>query len=297
MASKDKNGTGVISGILDEAGPGGTAGAGVAVSGTYNIGQGTNFGTLTFQRSDNQETLNFSMIVSTNGATKVILNNTSASATAYGSGLLKAQSTTTVGGIISNYSFGLFGNDATGNRYAGAGMFALGTSVNGSQPVTGGEEDLNDNGTASPQVAITGGLLAQADPATGRGTYSLITNAGTMNYVYYVVSSTELVAIDADTSGPFTLVDVLQQQVAGVGNFSNGSLVGQSLIDLSGLATSNGSLVPSAAVGVVSFDGAGNIVRTDGNQRLLHRRERWWHGNSCPVHQRYVQRGCELRTD
>ncbi len=264
-------GQGTISGILDQVGPGGTAATGTAVSGTYNIGQGTNFGTLTFQRADNQQTYNFAMVVSTHGATKLILNNTSNPTPAYGSGLLKAQTATTVAGLVSNYSFGLFGNDSAGARYAAAGMFALGNSVNGSQPVNGGEEDTNDNGNVNNgqgslhPIPISSGSLVQADPTTGRGTYSLTTSSGTANYVYYVVSSTELVSIDTDSSGPATLADVLQQQAAGSLGFTNTSLTGQTLIQLNGLATSNGSLVPSAAVGVVTFDGAGNIARTDGN--------------------------------
>ena len=36
------------------------------------------------------------------------------------------------------------------------------------------------------------------------------------------------------------------------------------LLEMDGVATSNGSPVPSAAVGVATFDGAGNIARTDG---------------------------------
>lgn len=264
-ASGDVNGKGVINGVIDQVGADATTSGAVAIkNGAYNIGQGTNFGTLTFTREDNDETLNFSMVVSTGGTTKVMLNSTSLSNEAYGSGLLKPQGTTTVSGNISSFSFGLFGNNSTGNRYAAAGMFALGTSVNGTQPVTGGEEDINDNGTVQAQpTAITGGSLQQAAVATGRGTFSLTTSSGTLNYIYYVVSSGELVAIDYDSAGPVTLVDLLQQPLAGSqGSFNNGSLTKQSLIELTG--SDSGSLVPSAAVGVVSFDGAGNIVRTDG---------------------------------
>jgi hypothetical protein len=270
-ASGDQNGKGAISGVLDQIGADPTTSGAVALkNGSYNIGQGSNFGTLTFTREDNNETLNFSMAVSTHGQTKVILNNTSLSNTAYGSGLLKGQTATTVTGLLTNYSFGLFGNDSSGARYAATGMLALGNSTGNSQPITG-EEDINDNGNVnngnglSQPISIRGGSLVQADPVTGRGTFTLTTSAGTLNYVYYVVSSTELVAVDFDSSGPSTLADILQQQVAGsLGGFTNGSLTGQALIQLNGLASSNGSLVPSAAVGVVTFDGAGNIARTDG---------------------------------
>ena len=273
VASNDVSGSGQITGTLDEVGPGGIGASAETVNGTYNVGQHSNFGSLSFTRKDDHETMNFSMIVSTSGTTKVLLNNTSDSNEAYGSGLLKIQSASTLAGTIINYGFGLFGNDTSNNRYAGIGMFNLAASVNGTQTVTGGEEDLNDNGSVnngnglSQPISITGGSVTQVtDPTIGRGVFSLATGSGTLNYVYYVVSTSELVAVATDASAPSTLVDLLQQKTpgSGGGGFANGSLTGQDLLNLSGLATSNGSLVPSAAVGVVSFDGGGNITRTDG---------------------------------
>ena len=75
----------------------------------------------------------------------------------------------------------MFGNDSAGARYAAVGMFALGDVANGSQPVTGGEEDIND----SWNCVVAGSdyrRLAGADstPATGRGTYSITTASGTV---------------------------------------------------------------------------------------------------------------------
>jgi hypothetical protein len=234
------------------------------LTGTYSLPTGTNLGTLSLTRGDNQASLNFNIIVDSLGDSKVILSDPN-SPNAYGSGLVKKQTLTTVSGSAANYSFGAFGTDATGNRYAGVGMFALGTSSGGTQPIVGGEEDLNDNGTVSSQVLITGGSLTQLDVNTGRGTYSVITAAGTANYVYYVVSTTELVSLSTDTAGPFTLDDLQSQQLAGAsGSFSNASLKGQSVVELDGVATSNGTPVPSAAIGAATFDGAGNIARTDG---------------------------------
>lgn len=263
VASGDHNGQGVIDGVLDQMGPGSDTATAVTIDDTkssYNIGQGSNFGTLTITRKDTGETYNFAMVVSTAGDTKVILNNTSTSTTAYGSGLLKKQTAATLTGGAINYSFGLFGNDTANARYAGAGMFALAVASNGSQAITGGEEDLNDNGSISSQVSITGGSLVSPDPTTGRGTYSLTTASGTVNYVYYVVSPFELSAMGTDTGGPFTLVDLQQQQFAGASGITNAALKGQSVIGLDAVAMNNGSLVPSASVGVAAFDGNGNIV-------------------------------------
>ena len=263
VASGDMNGSGTLTGFLDQVGPGGTAASNLPVTGSYTIAQNSNFGTLTITRSDDHTSLNFNVVVSSSSDSKVIMSDSNAP-NAYGSGLLKKQTLQVLAGGANSYAFGLFGNDAAGARYAGAGMFAVGASSSNAQPVNGGEEDLNDNGTISSQVFITGGSLGQADGGSGRGTLSLTTASGTANYVYYVVSTTEMVAVDTDASGPATLVDILQQQLAGAsGSFTNDSLKGQSVIQLNGVATNNGSPVPSAAVGVVTFDGAGNIARTD----------------------------------
>jgi hypothetical protein len=182
---------------------------------------------------------------------------------AYGSGLLKKQTLTAIVGSPANYSFGEFGNNSTGGRFAGAGMIALGAVANGSQPITAGEEDLNDAGTVSLNDLITGGTLTQLDPASGRGTYSITTASGTANYTFYVVSTTELVSVGTDAGANVMLVDLLAQQTVGAsGAFSNSTLKGQSVLELNGLT--NSASAPSAAIGVATFDGAGNIARTDG---------------------------------
>jgi hypothetical protein len=259
----DGNGK-VTSGVLDQMGPGSATASAIALTGTYSVGTGTNLGTLSLTRGDNGASLNFNIIVDTLADSKVILSDPNAP-NAYGSGLLKKQTLTTVSGNPANYSFGSFGTDATGNRYAGVGMFSVGTSSGGTQPMTAGEEDLNDNGTISSQVLITGGSMTQLDFNTGRGTYMVTTASGTANYVYYVVSTTELVSLGTDAAGPFTLSDLQSQQLVGAsGSFSNASLTGQTVLEMDGVATSNGGPVPAAAVGVATFDGAGNIARTDG---------------------------------
>jgi hypothetical protein len=260
-SGEDKDGNGTITGYLDQMGPSGSVTSNEEITGTYNLGLNTNFGSLSITRkSDNTPLLNFAMVVSTTADTKVILSDSNAPQ-AYGSGLLKKQSATTLSGSAASYSFGQYGTDSAASRFAAVGMFSIGISTGGNSPVTAGEEDQNDNGTVSSQVAITGGTLTQLDANSGRGTFSLTNGAGTTNYVYYVVSTTELVALETDASGPFTLMDLLAQQTAGAsGTFTNASLKGQSVVQLSGVDGSGGSSTPVAAVGGVAFDGAGNIA-------------------------------------
>lgn len=259
----DGNGN-ITSGIFDQAGPGGLV-PDTSFTGTYSIPSGTNLGTMTLNQGP-FGTRTYDMIVSTAGSTQLIMKDVGV----YGSGLITKQTATSLPTAGVSYAFGEFGNDASGNRYAAAGAIA----VNGSLAVTGGEEDTNDGGTvnngggsASP-IQITGGNLALTlDTSTGRGTANLITGAGTTNYSYYVVSATQLIAVEMDSAGPATLMTILQQGAGGTtggGSLSNSSLLGQAVMQLNAVNTSGGTPVPDVSAGVATFDGAGNIARTDG---------------------------------
>ncbi len=269
-ASNDMNGSGVINGVIDQNGPGAAISNNVTVTGTYIVPGGSNFGMMyvTGNIGGNPTTYQFNFALSGSSSdSKLMLVDTANKK--WGSGLLKVQQAS---GLLGNasYTFGLFGTDTSGARYAGAGAFALGppsTSI----PVTGGAEDTNDNGTLSGEQFITGGSFSIPDQ-NGRGTATLSFASGSSNYAYYVASATELVAVATDASAPMTLVDVLQQQSAGI---SGGFLLCkagsncQGVLELSGTATSNGTTVPEVELGVASFGGctgtpcAGNFMRND----------------------------------
>lgn len=273
----DSNGVGQItSGVIDQSGPGAMIATGVAITPGDGMGNGSfymltpasNFGVIILA-VPNVGLYRFAVVVSSQGSSKLILqdpNNTNL----YGSGLLNVQSTTSLSGGAAPYSFGLFGNDAGGNRYGAAGMFNLGNASGGTQPVTGGIEDTNDNGTVGTKVSITGGTLGQVDPNTGRGTLSLSTASGTSNYAYYILSGKELIAIETDPGGLMTLADILAQQLPGAsGSFTNASLMGSSVVAIDGIYNNSGTIMSAAAVGAVAFDGMGNIkgpMASDGTQ-------------------------------
>ncbi len=266
-ASGDMNGMGNINGVIDQSGSSPTSSGGTAVNGTYNIPLNTNFGTISFTRADNNSTYQFDIALSgTTSDSKLIQISPS---TQWGSGLLKQQPVTTLAGGAS-YTFGLFGTDPSGNRYAGAGAFALNTSL----AVTGGAEDTNDNGTASGEQFITGGSFTSPD-SHGRGTATLMVGSNPVNYAYYVASSaskTELIAVATDSGAPMTLVDVLQQQSVGATGglvlCASGSMC-QGALELDGAAPSGSSTVPEVELGVASFSGCsgspcvGNFSRSD----------------------------------
>jgi len=262
----DGNGN-VTSGVLDQNGPTSIA-TNVTLSGTYSIPAGTNFGTMTLTSS--LGTYQYGIVVSSTADSKLMLSDPN-HPQLWGSGLVKKQQVTSISGTGANYSFGMFGNDSSGNRYGAAGMFAL----NASLQVTAGAEDTNDNGTASGELPITGGSFATLDVGTGRGIADLKVTVGgnsvTYHYVYYIASPTELVALSTDVGAPSTLLDIDVQQAPGAtGGFTNQSLLGVSVVAMNGATSSNGSLVPDVIVGAASFDGNGSIIGpiTVGSNRL-----------------------------
>jgi hypothetical protein len=251
----DGNGN-ITSGFLDQDGPG-PASVSSSLTGTYILTPGSNLGSMTLTTATGQS-YPLNLALSTASGTRVIMNDPNQ----YGSGVIQQQTATTLPSTGATYSFGFFGNDATGNRYAGAGAFA----INASLGVTGGEEDANDNGTVTSQTPITGGNLAVTplNATTGRGTASLTTSSGTTNYAYYVISNSQMVAVETDSSGPQTLVSMMQQGVTGSTGgsaFTNASLSGQSVMQLNAVNPNGATPAPDISTGVATFDGAGNIAR------------------------------------
>ncbi len=252
----DGNGN-ITSGVLDQTGPTAIL-TNQPFTGTYTLPSGSNLGSMVLT-IPSLGVYTYDIVVSTT-QTRIILANPNQ----YGSGTITAQTPPTLPSNGAGYSFGSFGTDGSGARYAGAGAFA----INASLAVTGGEQDTNDNGTVASKTPITGGNLAVTplDATTGRGTASLTTASGTTNYAYYVISNTELAAVEIDSGGPYTSLSIMQQGAAGtIGgtSFTNASLKGQSVMQLNALDPNGGTPAPDVSVGVVSFDGGGNISRTD----------------------------------
>jgi len=255
----DGNGN-ITSGVIDQAGPGSSIATAVPLEpSTYNIPMGVNIASITLKFGS--KTYGLSVTLSTTSDSIFILTNSSI----YGSGVLRKQTTTSLSPNVSSYAFGMFGNDTGGARYAGAGMFKL-SSLN----VSGGAEDTNDNGTASSELAITGGSISNPDATTGRGTLSLVVMVNgqpvTYGYAYYTTAllTNQLVAIGTDTSAPQVLVTLLPQTAVGAGHgFDNGNLVCSapnacSVMQLNAVTSAG----PDASVGAVTFDGDGNITRS-----------------------------------
>jgi Putative Ig domain len=171
-----------------------------------------------------------------------------------GSGDLKVSNFNgSVGAIKGGYAFGFRGLDTHSQPNAVAGSF----QADGAGNITGGEADMNDNGTLSSFSSITGTYSVSP---VGGGVITLHLNGSTtLNFNYYQVSSAELFAASADvTSSTIPLVSgsALQQ----TGTFTNASLTGTNILELNGQALDLEAWIPDISVGLLTADGNGNIT-------------------------------------
>jgi hypothetical protein len=166
--------------------------------------------------------------------------------------------------ITGDYAFGAAGFDNVNNRAAIEGRF----TANGAGTLTNPGGDLNAYGTAY-SMTFTAATYAVSNTATGRGTLHLAFTfggaPGSLNFVFYIVNSGKLFAMESDavTTATPLLNGVVEQQQTPAGGFSNSSLNGNMVIDLTG--TSNcgfGTGVPKAVAGLLTANGNGALSLT-----------------------------------
>jgi len=164
-------------------------------------------------------------------------------------GLLQKQTTSTFSTsmIDGNYAFGIIGVDQYGPRLGMAGEF----NSNGTGTLTG--EDDSDSGV--PQTAqtlnATNFSVASTGASAGRGTATITTTIGNTNFVFYVVSSSEMLMMALDTeTPPVILAGQVLEQASGA--FTNASLQGISVIEMQSLGT---NIEPTVTVGLFTTTG------------------------------------------
>jgi hypothetical protein len=167
------------------------------------------------------------------------------------SGLLRKQDTTAflTSKISGNYAFGMIGVDAgSDKRFGMAGQF----NSNGSGTLSGEAEGDDANG-GGQKTNLSASNFTVA--ASGRGTAS-IAFAGpniSLNFIFYVVSASEMLVMDSDTGQVLLTGQALKQS----GSFANASLNGNSVIELQGIDNSGSSPVSDIQAGIVNANGAG----------------------------------------
>ena len=165
------------------------------------------------------------------------------------SGLLRKQdiSAFSTSKINGNYAFGFIGATETTSRFAIAGEF----SATGSAHLVG-EFDSDIFLTGAKNSTLTSADLSVA--ATGRATATITFNGlNNSKFVFYVVSATEMLAMQDDLAGsPLVAGRVLKQS----GSFTDASLNGVSVVELQSLSAGT---TPSMTAGLVTTNGTGTI--------------------------------------
>ena len=173
-----------------------------------------------------------------------------------GSGVLKVSTFIgSLSAIKGGYAFGFRGFDTHSQPFAMAGSF----QADGAGNIPSGELDSNDNGTVAHVSTLTG--IYTVDPV-GRGVITLkLSPTATLTYAFSQVSPTELLVISGDISSstvPLVSGSALQQS----GTFSNASLTGANVLELTGSALQNVFYIPDITLGLLTSDGKGNISAT-----------------------------------
>ena len=226
----DGNGN-VTSGILDYVSA--VAPQQLALSGTYNIDPATGLGKMTLT-AGTLGTVTFELAPpSGGGVIRFTQDNDKGDATGtYGSGAFRKQDPTAfdLSKFLGVYAFGLSGVDSTGARIGRVGVQTL--DVTGA--ISAGTSDVNDAGTLSPVTTPTG-TYGTPDAVTGRGFATFNDSTGTTNYVFYVVSPTELILLEAETALPANemIGSVLKQTPNNTGGVD---LAGIGIFELTGAA-------------------------------------------------------------
>lgn len=108
-----------------------------------------------------------------------------------------------------------------------------------------------------------------SNTAAGRGTMNFAFTfggaPGSLNFVFYIVNSGKLFAMESDavTTATPQLNGVVVQQQTPPGGFSNSSLNGNMVISITGLSIcGSGSGVPKAEAGLLTTNGNGALSLT-----------------------------------
>jgi len=262
------SGTGTVFGQLDSNRSGGTLGVfiGSQFTGTYSVGsdgRGT-MQLITTNSKGAMSTTNYLLAGDSGGNFHMIENDTIGSPQTHGSGIIKP----VVGGALSaasfsgNYVFELDGQDNVGKSEVIVGV----THADGVSMATPGMFDVNDGGTYSPALAVTGSF--EMTSINNKGILTLTYQIpGALqvspNYTFYFVSANDifLMAIDpTDATHPRLGGELMLQQASTAFNAS--ALNGVSVATSSGLDGSNATVL----AGLLTGDGvSGASVSYDQN--------------------------------
>jgi hypothetical protein len=234
------DGAGHVTSGTEDINSGAAVRTNAAVSGTYTV-RADGRGSAALNSAAGNSTLDFVLVAG--GHALVTRFDTAAT----GSGTIDQQtpSAFTNAALAGSFAFSLSGIDTGGVPLAVAGNFTADASGN----LTAGLDDSNDNGIVVTNDPMTGSIPVTA---SGRGTATLNTVRGALNFAYYVVDANHLKVV-----GTNTLPALGGEAFRQTGPFTNASVSGPFAFTIAGADLLNGS--PFAAGGVLTSNGAGTI--------------------------------------
>jgi len=249
------DGSGNITGGLEDISRVSGVSTSVSFTGTYTVGAGANnLGSMTLTSTNPAVTSTF--VFALGGldmgvATKGSLQGTFATAGADGVGQLEKQDPAgfSAAAVSGSYVLGFEGVNDTGGRFVVAGRF----DANGGGALTNGQVDANSAGTLINKASMTG---AYTVAASGRGTAALSGVINPVNVSFYVVSRKKLFAMQTDARSA-TLKGVLSGTIKeqSGGPFLVSSLSGNAVVALQGVSGTDTSVL----VGQATANGAGSL--------------------------------------
>jgi len=260
------NGSGVISsGQFDSNRVSGVFTAS-SLTGTYAIG---NDGRGTMQligvnSKGASLTTNYVLAMQSNGSVQFVESDTTGTPQTHGAGVMKPVSANLSAGSLSgNYAFELIGRDLAASPEVIAGV-VHGDGIGTFSP---GMIDVNDAGTYSPMLALSGSFQVSSSNNKGVATftYQLPSSAPVQaQYTFYFVSPSDifLVGIDVtDTVHPRLVGEMILQQSSAV--FDSSALNGISVATGSGLNGKNSDVY--AGLLTSNGDTVSNLVFDENN--------------------------------
>lgn len=231
----------------------------IASTSTYTVGPDGR-GTISLDTSRGVQTLAFALTANTRALITRFDSST-------GSGTMEQQSLAALGGsnstIAGSYIFSALGADASFSPLAIAGEFSASA---GTISAANSVVDIHDGASSSATITTNGSLSADSSysfdipsSGTGRGTLTLNTSLGTLDFAFYVIDSTELYMVEIDgLSHPELTGTVFSANTASTG------LPGPNYVFTSGgsasfTANSATTVGAYAAGGVFVSNGAGSV--------------------------------------
>jgi hypothetical protein len=210
-------------------------------------------------------TTNYLLAMQSNGNVQLVESDTVGTPQTHGAGIMKSNSAGSLaaGSFSGNYAFALVGRDLAASPEVIAGV----VHADGSQTLSPGMIDVNDAGTYSPALALSGSF--QVGTSNNKGlailTYQLPSTAQVQaEYTFYFVSPTDifLVGVDiADTIHPRLVGEMILQQSSAV--FDSSALNGISVATGSGLNGKNADVY--AGLLTANGDTVSNLVFDENN--------------------------------